>query len=223
MTTTLINLNLLDKKSDNLKKCICVENNNEIYKFKVIFNHMDVVNAIEDYVKIINVYDFEVVSEETLESKGMIKKFFPPLGKFRLEGNSKATNNYFAPPKTVIFETLFSMYRNDVLTELDFIKLENEYSLAINNQDESVSKFIKNFLDKMNVELLDKYTLEELNTSLNCLERLSAESRLSKTYSSLKHLLEVSVRNRNRIVTLELSDKFNQIIKNPQANQIIKK
>ena len=35
--------------------------------------------------------------EITYQVEGMVKKFFPYVGKFKIDGSRKVTNNYFAP------------------------------------------------------------------------------------------------------------------------------
>ena len=158
-----------------------------------------------------DVYLFEVVDEDSLENKVIAKKFFPYLGKFRLEGRFKSTNNYFAPSKqSELLSLLFSMYKTNILNEKDFEYIAKLYMLSDND---NILNFIKKMFSKANIKLIGECTLEELNTHLNFLEIKFSEIRFSDTYISLKKLLESSKENRERINKLGLNDYFMEAIK----------
>ena len=196
-------LHVVDVKEEyrectDLKYCLCAEYDNKICKFKITFNDMDV-------------YLFEVVDEDSLENKAIAKKFFPYLGKFRLEGRFKSTNNYFAPSKqSELLSLLFSMYKTNILNEKDFEYIAKLYTLSDND---NILNFIKKMFSKANIKLIGECALEELNTHLNFLEIKFSEIRFSDTYISLKRILESSKENRESINKLGLNDYFIEAIK----------
>lgn len=89
---------------------IYIRYKNEILNLKITINHMDVVDAIEDYIKTADTYNFKVMSEEHVKLLYKMRpSFFPSIGKFRLDNNIKKTNNYFVPDKTPLLEELIDL------------------------------------------------------------------------------------------------------------------
>ena len=104
------------KECKSLEYCFCAEYNNQICKFKISFDDLDVTNLIEDYMNLIDIYCFEVVPESSLKDNPFYKKFFPYLGKFRLDGSFKSTHNYFAPSfESEMLKIFSSMYHTNIL------------------------------------------------------------------------------------------------------------
>lgn len=203
-------LNIGEKTKDPKKETIFIENNNYVYEIKMTFKHMNIVNAIEKYIGMINTYTFEVKSEDAIVSKGMSKKYFPYVGKFRLNGNLKATNNYFVPIHNELLNVLFLTYKNDTLIENSLRYIDAVYvSYDINN---NILEFLKNLVSKIQIEILNKYSVEDLNYSLDGLIKIS-NPQISEAYSSLKKILEDSIKNKEIINRLGLSDKFVDAIK----------
>lgn len=92
---------------------IYIRHDNEILNFKITINNMDVVDAIEDYIKTADTYSFKVMSEEHVKLLYKLRpSFFPNLGKFRLDNNIRKTNNYFVPEKTPLLEEFIDLLIN---------------------------------------------------------------------------------------------------------------
>lgn len=213
------------KKKDKLSECICALYDDQIYKFKITTNPQDIDYLIDEYINSLDIYLFEATDEKSLNNKELAEKFFPYLGKFRLEGKLKSTHNYFYPiGGSEMVNTLFSMYKTNILKESDFKYMEKLYSLSKNS---SILNFIKEIFSVVNIELTGEITVEELNNHLNYLERFFSDIRLSYTYDayiSMKKLLESSKENKERINNLGLNDYFVEAIKikNEKDNQSVK-
>lgn len=212
-----IDINKETKETSLLKYCVCVEINEKIYKFKITFEHMDIVNLIEYYTKTLDRNFFKMKPESSLNNP-LMKKYFPYAGKYRLKGKLIATDNYFVPPTTGTLEMLFSIYENETLEQSQFIYLGKIYEMSNGKVD-----FVKKIFDKANIELFDIYTLEEFNTSLNLLDRISGGIRLNDAYFVLKELLIQSKENNKRINDLGITDKFINAIENGSKKNKIKK
>lgn len=202
----------VEKIEKDKKTSIFVENDGWIYELKMTFDHMDIVNAIEEHISDINIYNFEVKSEDMILEEGMIKKFFPYVGKFKIDGSRKVTNNYFVPIYSELLNILFLLYKDAVLLENSFSYIDRLYTIGTQANAPRTTEFIKRFLEKMEIEILNKYSIEELSYSLDCLIKID-DIEISKTFSSLKQLLETSTKNKERINNLGLNDKFIDAIK----------
>ena len=208
----------VEKIEKDKKTSIFVENDGWIYELKMTFNHMDIVNAIEEHICDINIYNFEVKSEEMILNEGMIKKFFPYVGKFKIDGSRKVTNNYFVPSYSELLNILFLLYKDAVLLENSFRYIDRLYTLGTQTNAPRTTEFIKRFVEKMEIEILNKYSVEELSYSLDCLIKID-NIEISKAFSSLKQLLEVSNKNKERINNLGLNDKFIDAIEAKQKDE----
>ena len=210
------------QKKDELSECICALYDNEIYKFKITTNPQDIDYLIEEYINGLDIYIFESTDANSLDNneKELVEKFFPYLGKFRLNGRFKSTNNYFYPiGGNEMVNVLFSMYKTNILKESDFKYMEKLYSLS---KDSSILSFIKKIFSVANIELTGKCTVDELNNHLNYLERFFSDIRLSyayDTYISMKNLLESSKENREKINNLGLNEYFMEAINNKKENE----
>jgi len=215
------------QKKDELSECICALYDDQIYKFKITTNPQDIDYLIEEYINGLDIYIFESTDANSLDNneKELVEKFFPYLGKFRLEGKLKSTHNYFYPiGGSEMVNTLFSMYKTNILKESNFKYMEKLYSFS---KDSSILNFIKKIFSVANIELTGEITVDELNNHLNYLERFFSDIRLSYTYDtyiSMKNLLESSKKNRERINNLGLNDYFVEAIKikNEKDNQSVK-
>ena len=99
------------QKKDELSECICALYDDQIYKFKITTNPQDIDYLIEEYINGLDIYIFESTDANSLDNneKELVEKFFPYLGKFRLEGKLKSTHNYFYPiGGSEMVNTLFS-------------------------------------------------------------------------------------------------------------------
>ena len=201
-----------NRKKDELSECICALYDNEIYKFKITTNPQEMDCLIEEYINGLDIYLFEATDEKSLEIKEVAEKFFPYLGKFRLEGKLKSTHNYFAPiGGSEMLRILFFMYKTSILKEKDLKYMGKLYSIS---NDPSILNFIKKIFSVADIEVTGTCTVEELKSHLNTLERFFSEIRFSDAYISMKKLLESSKENRERINNLGLNDYFIEAIKN---------
>jgi len=208
----------MEKQKKSKTEGIFIEYDGSIYELKMTFNHMDIVNAIEEHIGEISIYNFEVKSEEKILEEGMIKKFFPYVGKFKIDGSRKVTNNYFVPVYSELLNILFLLYKDAVLLENSFSYIDRLYTIGTQANAPRTTEFIKRFLKKMEIEILNKYSIEELSYSLDCLIKID-DIEISKTFSSLKQLLETSTKNKERINNLGLNDKFIDAIKVKQKDE----
>ena len=214
-----VDVNEAIKETSLLDYCVCVEFNEKIYKFKITFEHMDIVDLIEDYISTLNRELFVLKSEDNLTNKVYGKKFFPYMGKYRLKGNLIKTDNYLEPPITGTLEILFSIYQTNTLKQSSFNYINRVYEMS-KGKDE----FTKRFFDKANIEVFDVYTLEEINTSLNLIDKLDVGIRLNDAYFTLKEWLYNAKECNKKIKNLDMTDKFLNAIENgTKKNKTYKK
>lgn len=189
---------------DSFYHFICIQRYNEILKFKITINHMDVVDAIEDYIKTEDTYNFRVMCEEHVKLLYKIKpSFFPFVGKYRLENDIKKTNNYFVPEKKPLLEELIDLYNNgvylDTLNNLNSIKNELK-----KNNNKTQLLILENLCSKFSLELVEKYNVEALEKTLNHSNNLINKDDLNK----MKWILKTSQENEAIFNNLNLNKKI---------------
>ena len=183
---------------------IYIRQDNEILNFKITINHMDVVDAIEDYIKTADTYSFKVMSEEHVKLLYKLRpSFFPNIGKFRLDNNTKKTNNYFVPEKKPLLEELIDLYNNGVylgtLNNLNSIKNE-----LIKKNNKTQLLILNKLCSKFSLELVEKYNIEALEKTLNYSNNLINKEDLNK----MKWILKTSKENEVIFNTLGLNKKI---------------
>ncbi len=186
------------------------KNDNEILKLRLHFNHMDIVDLIEEYVKNDDVYDFEVLSEYSVKKKYNIGvNFFPFVGKYRIEGNLKKTNNYFVPKLTELLALLINLYNNsnNLITYNNFEKL---YSVYINMKNKDINSndinLLRSLLSKVYIVLEERLDVDVLSKQLDTTTKFIKNTDL-ELYKKIKYLLESAIDNENKFT--ELGIDFN--------------
>ena len=184
---------------------IYIRQDNEILNFKITINHMDVVDAIEDYIKTADTYSFKVMSEEHVKLLYKLRpSFFPSIGKFRLDNNIKKTNNYFVPDKTPLLEELIDLY-NDNLVYLGTLNHLNSIKNELVKKKNRIQLLIlRELCSKFSLELVEKYNIEALEKTLNYSNNLINISDLNK----MKWILKTSKENEEIFSSLGLDKKI---------------
>lgn len=184
---------------------IYIRYNNEILNFKITINHMDVVDAIEDYIKTADTYNFKVMSEEHVKLLYKLRpSFFPSIGKFRLDNNIKKTNNYFVPDKTPLLEELIDLY-NDNLVYLGTLNHLNSIKNELVKKKNRIQLLIlRELCSKFSLELVEKYNIEVLEKILNCSNNLININDLNK----MNWILKSSKKNEAIFKSLGLDKKI---------------
>ena len=184
---------------------IYIRYKNEILNLKITINHMDVVDAIEDYIKTADTYNFKVMSEEHVKLLYKMRpSFFPSIGKFRLDNNIKKTNNYFVPDKTPLLEELIDLY-NDNLVYLGTLNHLNSIKNELVKKKNRIQLLIlRELCSKFSLELVEKYNIEALEKTLNYSNNLINISDLNK----MKWILKTSKENEEIFSSLDLYKKI---------------
>ena len=193
----------------NVYNNIYIRQNNEILNIKIVFNHMDVVDAIEDYINDSNIYFFEVLDEKNIKKKFNLKtSFFPYVGTFRMEGNLKKTNNYFVPGLDDGLILLIDLYneKNNLVT---FKNLQKLYELNKKN------KILSNLCLKMDIELLERFDLNTLNSVINN----STKQIDLEYYKKIKFILETAKLNEEKLSLLGLDFKFEKYVSKQKVKE----
>lgn len=214
-----LNSKLVKEKKENTKKLnfydyIYLMNGNELLKFKVELNHMDVVNALEDYINTQDQYKKVIMSEKEAQKTNIPLKFFYYLGKYKLENNKLKTKNYLVPKQTIFLEYLTEKYKDEVVSHEDLCNLSELKEDAIEYEEDIELKLIDGLFDNIDIELVDKYVITESeidNTIIN-IENLLDNEEAAVVLHKLKWMLESANDNKNNIATLGLQEKFNSAI-----------
>ena len=109
-----------------------------------------------------------------------------------------------------------------MFTGSDFLWLYSDFSLARDEGNTSRINFLKDFVSNMNLELLDKYFLEELNPGIQLISKIYAQKGVKETYEDLRSILAASKTNKEPVNDLGLNDEFIEVIKNSEINEIDK-
>ena len=159
---------------------IYLENENEILKLILKFNHMDIREIIVDYIQGVNIYNLKALDDISIESEYKTNvSFFPFIGKFKLEGNFKKTNNYLVPPNTELLRKLIGFYNcnnnfNNSISYHDLNVLNSLYKLSKEQNNILEESTLKNLFSKIHVQLverLDKTLLKNVINSNNMINK----------------------------------------------------
>ena len=209
----------LDNKNGTIRKYMYVENNNMIYKFELEYDYIDIVNSIEEYISIVKEDDFIVKSELDLLAEGLPRKYFPYRGKYRLKGRYRTTENYLVPKDTRLLKILFLIQKTSILEEINLLKLKNEYKLARDDNNDVLKNFIVKFILKVNFKLIEQYSVEEIKNCLNCLDKISMETKYSRTHLHLSKILSTAKQNAIYFEVFGLNNKFINCINKNKENE----
>jgi len=196
---------LQEKKNDienNIYDYIFLENSGELLKYKIILNHMSIVDAIDRYINDTPYENIQIVKEKDVKKIGLPISWFRHVGKFQLGDNILSTNNYMCPPFKLFFRVLADKYKNELVTTKDLYNLSFCYK----------NKYLKDLFKNVNIELINKYKLnEKLEDQINTIENIVGNKIDSiDTLQNLKWILESSKKNKMYIKKLELTEHFNE-------------
>jgi len=186
---------------------IYIRHNDEILGVKITISHMDVVDAIENYIKTEDTYNFRVMSEEEVKLLRIRPSFFPFIGKFRLENNIRKTNNYFVPRKTSLLEELIDLYNDNFLYYVSLNTLNLVHNELVKKNNKTQLLILKNLCSKFYLELVEKYNIEILEKILNNSNNLINRDDLKK----MEWMLKTSKENEEIFNSLCLNKKIDCI------------
>ena len=190
---------------------IYLENENEILSFRLKFNHMDIREIILDYIQGVNIYYLKPLDDNSIESEYKTSvSIFPFIGKFKLEGNFKKTNNYLVPPNTELLRKLIEFYSCDnnysnLISHHDLISLNSLYKLSKEQNNTLEESTLKNLFSKIHVQLverLDKTLLENMINSNNMINK--------SEYKEMKFILISAKENKQIFEELGLNTKIEE-------------
>lgn len=179
----------------------------ELLKYKVELDHMDVVNVLEKYISTQYQYSKEIMSLKEVEKTNIPVKFLYYLGKYKLENNILKTKNYLVPEQTEFLEFLTTKYDNEVVTSRDL----NILSYLIYDE----KKWIDYLFNNCSVELIEKYQFnkDQINNAITNIEKLlkNTESTEDVLYK-LKYIISNFEDNQKIINKLGLQEKFDKAL-----------
>lgn len=215
-------INNFVSNNTNFYDYIYIEENGELLEFKLSFNHMDVVNAIEGVIAHTNIFDFEVISKQDLQKTGIPFHFYPRVGKFKLNGNMFSTENYFAIEKSSALDLLSKLYHEEFINSDILNEMMVQYLDAKQNNKDSLVNIYTNLFSNLVVELNNKYNLDDINTTLETLNTLNMSKAFKTSFLILKNILQTTKSNRENIHNLGLNKKFEESSKSQSEKQKIK-
>jgi len=187
-------------------------NENELMKFKVELNHMDIVDALEKYINTQNLCRKEIMSEKDAKKTKIPLKFLYYLGKYRLENNILKTKNYLVPKQTEFLNLLTEKYEEEVVVRTDLYILFKAKNNAIEDEDDFKLRLIDGLFDNINIEFVDKYVITEKeidNTIIN-IRTLLGTKYADDVLRKLRWMLESTIDNKRYITALGLQEKFDK-------------
>lgn len=210
----------IEENKENTKKLnfydyIYLMNENELLKFKVELNHMDVVNVLEKYIDSQKQFDMCILNEKDAKATKIPLKFLYYLGNYRLNNYLVKTKNYLVPEQTKFLNIITEKYKDSIIVSRDLNKLNNIMFDAQCDEDDVTQNLIDLLFDSVNVELVERFemNLGELENTINNIRTLLQNSRECQlVLSQLKYILEESKTNKEYITKLGLEYKFNKAI-----------
>lgn len=197
----------------NIKDYIYIEKNGEILRLKVTFDHMSIVDALEKYIANCNTFNFEVQSEEQAKRNyDLSTKYFPYLGKFRLEDSFFKTDNYYVPEKTELLKFLINAYNAKTVTQNLLKDLCVCCEDALSDKEITHQEILDNMILKMSVEVEDSYTMDEIDTTINFVNKFQNEVGLNTTLRKIKWILNQTKDNGKFISELGLQNKIEEAV-----------
>lgn len=204
-----------ESKRKNFYDYIYLISGNELLKFEIELDHMDVVNVLEQYLDSQRTFDKVIKSEKELKGTKIPLKFLYYLGKYTLEDNLFKTNNYLAPKQTPFLELITEKYWDGKVDPTDLDNLSCIKIDAECDEDATTIKLISDLFEKANVELIERFEMnkDELICTISNIRTLLNNSRESQdVLSKLRWILEKSKSNMEYITKLGIKDKFNKAI-----------
>lgn len=206
----IINSDLEENKDKN----IYVESNGKIYEYEIRFNHMNVVDAIESYIKNISVYDFVLVNEKQAKVMGTPIKFLPYMGEFRLEGSCLKTNNYLTPVVSYFLNFLNNKYKDNIITNDDLKFLYEIKKYYEENSRLKELEILEDLFHGIRVSLINIYDFNEKigNEILLSFENINISEEFKIILEKIRELIYIFTANNKYIKELNFKDeKLNSI------------
>lgn len=209
----------------NFYDYIYLMNENELLKFKIELDHMDVVNVLEKYIDSQSTFDKVILSEKDLEGTKIPLKFLYPLGNYRLENNLFKTKNYLVPKRTEFLDIITEKYWDGMVDSTDLYNLNSILPDAVCDEDDVTKKLISDLFNSANVELVESFEMnidEVENTINNIRTLLNNSTECQNVLKKLDWILKKSKFNMEYITKLGLKDKFNNAITQERERQKVK-
>ncbi|MBR6690201.1 MAG: hypothetical protein IKL65_02600 [Bacilli bacterium] len=178
---------------------------NDLFKFKVELQGMDIVNVIEEHIKMQDQEVKEIMSLKDAEKTKIPVKFLYYLGKYKLKNNFFKTENYLVPEQTDFLKLLIKKYRNKIVTHRDLINLNDLVNVEI-DKDHVLDLFLN-----AKIELIEKlsFNKEELDITINNIKALLSTNQASiSVLNKLKFIISSAEDNQELIKKLGIEDKF---------------
>lgn len=206
LSPLVINSNLEEKEEKN----IFVESNGKLYEYEIRFNHMNVVDAIESYVKNETIYNFTLVNENQAKIMGTPIKFLPYMGEFKLEGSLKKTKNYLSPLVTYFLNFLNNKYKDNIITSDDLKSLYELKKMYEKDSRINELEIFENLCYGIRVSLINTYDFNE-DVGKNILlgfENRETNEEFKIVLEKIRELITVSTANNKYIKGLNLRDEL---------------
>lgn len=210
-----------DPSNKKTKDYIYLQEENKILKFDVGFSYFEVLRILERYINYRDINDYTIITHKELEENNIPTGVLPYLGKFRLEGNFRRTNNYLAPKESDhLFLWLCEKLEERTLFSQDLECLYKTAKLAFEDGEEEQLQIIKDLIEKVGLAFIESYTVDynELSNKINELENKGDKSKLNE----LKWIIETAKENKKYLKSLGLYDKFLERAGLNKQNQKIK-
>lgn len=222
-------LEMQDNEENTKKKSfydyIYLISGNELLKFEIELDHMDVVNVLEKYIDSQKTFDKVIMSEKSLKNTKIPLKFLYYLGKYTLEDNLFKTNNYLVPKQTPFLDVITEKYWDGIVDTTDLYNLNCIMIDAQCDEDVATINLISDLFKSAYVELVERFEIdtEELGKTIYFIRNLLKNSReCQDVLSKLRWILEKSKSNIEYITKLGLKDKFNNAITQERERQKVK-
>lgn len=212
-------------KKKNFYDYIYLISGNELLKFEIELDHMDVVNVLEKYIDSQKTFDKVIMSEKELKGTKIPLKFLYPLGNYRLENNLFKTKNYLVPNQTEFLDVITKKYWDGIVDTTDLYNLNCIMIDAQCDEDVAIINLISDLFKSANVELVESFEMnidEVENTINNIRTLLNNSTECQNVLKKLDWILKKSKSNIEYITKLGLKDKFNSAITQERERQKVK-
>jgi len=205
-----------NEKESNIRDYIYLEDDGKILKYSVGFGWMDILKLLERYINNHNITDLYIVSEEQANKNYLPLNVIPYVGRFKLDGSFKKTNNYLAPKTSRMLLWLCKKNKDQEVLSEDLNSLFILAKEAYTNHDKEKLSFMKDIVNNM------KYSFIDGNLDVKQIEELIKYEKNEKKLAELKWILETSRLNKKYLRSFGLEDKFIEISTLHKQNQKVK-
>ena len=193
---------------------IYLQSNDQLLKFMVEFDHANIVDALEEYISNINIHNFKLVNEKEAKTLETPLKFFPYVGKFRLENGIIKTQNYLVPQhyNKELLKLLNSKYKFSEITQKDLKKLFKIKQDCIDFDKKKELHLINDLLLGIKIELVESYKFNETvgNGIIEYIKKLVGEQESIEIIKKLNAILKTSKENDKILEFLGIKSLFIQ-------------